>query len=271
VDEDTENTQPALLPAERPEGRPATVPCHQIAFSSPLEPSPSLRRSVAAVGILQPLLIRRNTNADSLYPWVVTDGNRRLRAALLADLTTVPTLIIEGDANWGAVAQLSTNATRSQNLAADLKSVEQLATAGYTAKEIGQAVGLTRVQVERLLGMQRLDPVLRQGLDDGKLTLGTATEAAKLPVVSQEALAEKFTNEGKLTGGDIAEQKTARAAQALAMTDVDEFLVDAPTLPEHEERARFVSLARQAHDYAVQDNRAAAIATLETLISALES
>jgi ParB family chromosome partitioning protein len=268
---DETTTQAPLLPAERPASLTASLPLAQIGRTSEQEPNAALRRSVAAVGVLQAILIRHNPDPDGLARYVVVDGNRRHRAAELADLGVIPTICIDGDQSWSAVAQLTTNATRSQNLAADLRSVEQLANAGYTAKEIGQAVGLTSAQVDRLLGMQRLDPVLRDGLDSGKLALGVAVAAAKLPGASQEALATKFAEAGKLTGDDVAEQKTARAAQALAMTDIDNFLAAAPTLPEHEERARLVSLTRQAINEIESGHPEVARSVLIDLLAALDS
>ena len=53
-----------------------------------------LSRSIASVGVLQPLSVRRTVTG-----WELVAGERRLRAAQLAGLATVPCLPVEADEN----------------------------------------------------------------------------------------------------------------------------------------------------------------------------
>ena len=66
-----------------------------------------LSRSIASVGILQPLSVRR-----AMGGWELVAGERRLRAAQLAGLTTVPCLPVEADEETSSLLALIENLQR---------------------------------------------------------------------------------------------------------------------------------------------------------------
>jgi hypothetical protein len=101
-----------------------------------------LRESVAALGVLQPVLLE--ASRDGAYR--VRDGRRRVKAARAAGLEAVPALVVEsGDgaegAPWGDALTLAAHATRGDNLAAELEALERLVAAGADAGEIARATG----------------------------------------------------------------------------------------------------------------------------------
>lgn len=263
--------QMTLIPAERPRAEVGRHAVASLTLTNEQEPSPALRRSVDWMGVLQPVLIRPRAAAGHVPgTWLVIDGNRRVRAAQIAGLETVPTITVEEDGAVSEVLQLTANNTRGRNLAADLSSVEALSVAGYTPKEIGHAVGLTSAQVDRLLRMSSLHPTLRAALDADKLALGIAEGAARLPIAIQQQLADQYEAAGKLKGEDVHQARTARTATAVAGLGLTAMFESTPELPEEEDRANLVLLARQAHDYVSRSHTADALPVLEELIAALE-
>ncbi len=66
-----------------------------------------LAQSIAQVGVLQPLSVRRTGNG-----WELVAGERRLRAAQLAGLTHVPCLPVEADDDASALLALVENLQR---------------------------------------------------------------------------------------------------------------------------------------------------------------
>ena len=67
-----------------------------------------LARSIAQVGVLQPLSVRRTRQG-----WELVAGERRLRAARMAGLTTVPCLPVEADGDTSALLALVENVQRT--------------------------------------------------------------------------------------------------------------------------------------------------------------
>ena len=100
----------------------------------------SLAESIKENGILQPLLARRINNSDY---YEIIAGERRLRAAILANFATVPCLIVDCDYEESAVYSVIENIQRS-----DLSFFEE-AQAIY---QMQNHFGLTQEQIAKRLG-----------------------------------------------------------------------------------------------------------------------
>ena len=98
-----------------------------------------LAESIKDNGILQPLLIRRINNSDY---YEVIAGERRLRAAILANLEEVPCIEIECDYEQSAVLSILENIQRS-----DLSFFEEAAAIGQLVDHFG----MTQAQVAKKL------------------------------------------------------------------------------------------------------------------------
>ena len=103
----------------------------------------SLRELAASIrnhGVLQPLTVRRLTPRGS---YELISGERRLRAARIAGLVTVPCIIVGADEQRSAVLALVENLQRE-----DLDFVEQ----ARGIQELMQTYGMTQEEVARMLG-----------------------------------------------------------------------------------------------------------------------
>lgn len=100
----------------------------------------SLANSIKENGVLQPLLIRRINNSDYFE---IIAGERRLRASILANLSTVPCLILDCDYEQSAMISILENIQRS-----DLTFFEEATALG----QLINSFGLTQTEIAKRLG-----------------------------------------------------------------------------------------------------------------------
>jgi ParB family chromosome partitioning protein len=194
----------ALIPVERPHHGFAEVPVDQV-DPNPQQPRrrfdaeelEELASSMREVGVLQPIVVREGAEEGR---YVLIAGERRLRAAALADIGEIPAMIRgpEGESH-DLTEALIENVQR-----ADLSPLEEAAgyrnlleDFGMTHEEIATQVGKSRSAVTNTLRLLQLPPPIHGLLERGELSAG---HARALLAVDDEAyavyLAERAVVEG---------------------------------------------------------------------------
>ena len=132
----------------------------------------SLADSIAEHGIIQPLTVRE---LNSGYYQIIA-GERRWRAARLADLREVPAVIIEADDKKAMELALIENLQRQ-----DLNPVEEalgyqslMEDFGLTQEEAAKRVGKSRPAVANALRLLGLCPAVLEKVRSGALSAGHA-------------------------------------------------------------------------------------------------
>ena len=132
----------------------------------------NLADSIAEHGIIQPLTVRE---LPSGYYQIIA-GERRWRAARMANLTEVPAVVIEADDRKAMELALIENLQRQ-----DLNPVEEalgyqslMDDFGLTQEETAQRVGKSRPSVANALRLLNLPQELLQKVREGSLTAGHA-------------------------------------------------------------------------------------------------
>jgi ParB family transcriptional regulator, chromosome partitioning protein len=170
----------ALLPEEAPPaapaGRPLEVDPHLI-DPNPRQPRRSfdggsleeLAVSIRALGVLQPLLVRADGGRFELVA-----GERRWRAALLADAATVPVILVDTDSRGSLERALVENLHRE-----DLNPIEEAAAykqlledGGLTQEALARRLGRSRVSITNALRLLDLPTSVQALLTRGRLTAG---------------------------------------------------------------------------------------------------
>lgn len=138
-----------------------------------LEQLQELADSIAHNGIMQPILVRP-IDDDGNYEIVA--GERRWRAAKIADLQSVPVIVRELSDKLALELAIVENIQR-----ADLSPVEEAAgyqrlmdEFDYTQEELSETVGKSRSHVANLLRLLTLPEEIKEMLDRGELTMGHA-------------------------------------------------------------------------------------------------
>lgn len=169
-----------------------------------------LAQSIAeSGGIHQPLLVRRD--GDRL---VVLDGQRRLRAARMAGLATVPVIIEERELSEGDVLhrQLVIDAQRVGLSAIErARAIRRLtAQTGWSDAQAAVKLGLSPAQVSKLLALLVLPEEVQRQVAAGRLAMSTAYELAKVPdSAERERLAADAVNGGLTRDGVVKRRKAA--------------------------------------------------------------
>jgi ParB family chromosome partitioning protein len=134
----------------------------------------ALADSIREKGILQPLLVRRHPDAANSYEIIA--GERRWRAAQLAQLHEVPVIIKELDDRAALEIALVENIQR-----ADLTVLEEaegyrrlMGEFGHTQEALAIAVGKSRSHVANMMRLLALPEPVKQLLDSGALSAGHA-------------------------------------------------------------------------------------------------
>jgi ParB family chromosome partitioning protein len=140
-----------------------------------------LATSIRAHGILQPLIVTSNPTHPSYY-WLVA-GERRWRAARLAELETVPVIVRDASplqlVEWALVENIQRADLSPLEEAAAYQTLIEAFT--LTQAEIGQRVGKSRAAVANTLRLLQLPLEVQQALMDGRLSAGHARALLALP------------------------------------------------------------------------------------------
>lgn len=153
----------------------------------------ALSESIAVHGIVQPLTVREMPNG---YYQIIA-GERRWRAARLANLSDVPVIVVEADDKKAMELALIENLQRSDlNPIEEAKGYQQLMTEyGMTQEVTAERVGKSRPAVANALRLLSLSPAVLELVEQGRLSAGHAR--ALLTVKSapeQYAVAMKVIN-----------------------------------------------------------------------------
>ncbi len=154
-----------------------------------------LAASIRKTGILQPVLVTREGER-----FRVLAGERRVRAARLAGLTSVPVLVREGlqDRDHLLLALVENVQRRDLTPLEEAEAYRHLKDDfGLTQEEVAERVGKDRTTVTNTLRLLRLPPAVRQALDDGSLSAGHARALLGLSsAADQEKLAREIVRGG---------------------------------------------------------------------------
>jgi len=149
-----------------------------------------LAASIEEHGIIQPLVL--TTLEDSQEgKYALIAGERRLRAAHMAGLDTVPAVLREADSQDHLLLALIENVQR-----ADLNPLET-ATAyqslavefDLSHEEIGKRVGKSRSAVTNTLRLLELPDVVQQAIRKNQISMGHARALLALPTIKAQSAA----------------------------------------------------------------------------------
>ena len=154
----------------------------------------SLAASIAEVGVVQPVIVRKVVDG-----YEIIAGERRWRAAQRAGLRSVPALVRDTDDKGALEAAVVENVHRQ-----DLNALEEAAAYrqliddfGLTQEDVAARVGRSRSAVANTVRLLNLAPAVQRLLIEGDLSAGHGRALLTLgDVAVQQALAEEIVREG---------------------------------------------------------------------------
>lgn len=164
----------------------------------------SLAESIAAVGLLQPVVVRPDPEGG----YVLVAGERRWRAARQAGLAEIPAVIRSGNDTDSLTEALVENLQR-----ADLSPLEEAAAYrqlledfGMTHEEVGRRVGKSRAAITNTLRLLSLPAVVQGMLERGEISAGHARALAGL---DDRAFAEHVAKRAASEGWSVRQVEEA--------------------------------------------------------------
>ena len=154
--------------------------------------------SIQENGVLTPVLIR----PDNHDGYEMISGHRRMHAAQLAGLVTIPAIVREMTDDDAVIAMVDANIQREELLPSEkafaykmkLEAIKHQGKAStqlaqkLSVELVGDAAGESKDQVRRYIRLTELIPDILQMVDDGKIALTPAVELSYLQDFEQEAL-----------------------------------------------------------------------------------
>lgn len=163
-----------------------------------------LAASIAEVGLLQPIVVRRiessgDDSDDGLATYELVMGERRLRASKEAGLTTIPAVVRYTDDDNLLRDALLENLHRVQlNPLEEAAAYQQLLEDFQcTHAELSTRIARSRSQISNTLRLMKLPPLVQRRLAAGVLSAGHARALLGLPdAAAMERLAQRIVAEG---------------------------------------------------------------------------
>ncbi|MGB7517858.1 MAG: ParB/RepB/Spo0J family partition protein, partial [Candidatus Acidiferrum sp.] len=182
-----------------------------------------LARSIQASGIIQPLVLRP---VGSRYQLIA--GERRWRAAQKAGLRSVSAIVRQVPDNLALEMTLVENIQRE-----DLNPMEQarafdrlMEEFHVTQESVAERTGKDRTTVANAIRLLKLEPLIQDWIEEGKLTAGHGRALLAIPDLQLRKRYAQRAARGGLTVRQIERLASRRARGAKSVAELDESRVD---------------------------------------------
>lgn len=175
--------------------------------------------SVKENGVLTPVLIRPTANNQ----YEMISGHRRMHAAAIAGLTTIPAIIRELSDDEAVIAMVDANIQREELLSSEkafafkmklnamkrqagrpTKNASQNGTNKRSDELLASEVGISRNQIQRYIRLTELIPELLELVDKKKLQFTVAVDISYLDREIQKWIYEYIRDNGFIKPGQIS-------------------------------------------------------------------
>ena len=166
-----------------------------------------LAQSISKNGLIQPLILSKNDNES----YTLVAGERRWRAAQIANLKILPSLLLPIDLDKDEISLIENIQRENLKISEEAQAYQRLIDKNkYTHEELAKIVGKSRSHITNLLRILSLDTYFFDLLNKGVLSMG---HARALVGKKPEELDEKILNQinaGKISVRDIEKNKSKK-------------------------------------------------------------
>ena len=166
-----------------------------------------LAQSINKNGLIQPLILTKKD--DNNYNLVA--GERRWRAAQIANLKTLPALLLPTDLDKDEISLIENIQRENLKISEEAQAYQRLIDKNeYTHEELAKIVGKSRSHITNLLRILSLDSYFFDLLNRGVLSMGHARAlVGKKPEDLDEKILTQI-NSGKISVRDIEKNKSKK-------------------------------------------------------------
>lgn len=166
-----------------------------------------LAQSIKKNGLIQPLILRKNF--DNSY--IIVAGERRWRAAQIANLKILPALLLPLDLDKDEVSLIENIQRENLKISEEAQSYQRLIEKNsYTHEDLANIVGKSRSHITNLLRILNLNKYFFDLLNKGIISMGHARALiGKEPSDFSEAILNKISS-GKISVRDLEKNKRTK-------------------------------------------------------------
>lgn len=152
-----------------------------------------LRDSIAASGVLQPILVRPLKRGT----YQLISGSRRLQAALMAGLRRVPCVVHNVNDDTALLYSLAENLqARGLSFFDEAEAIDYLISKkGWSYSQVSAHLGVSQTELSTKLRVLRLDERLRKRISEAHLTESHALTLLNLPKEGRGMALQKIIDE----------------------------------------------------------------------------
>ncbi len=152
--------------------------------------------SIKEYGLIQPITVRKGTY--SKYELIA--GERRLRACIMAQMKTIPAIIIDvGNYESAAIAMIENLQRENLNFFDEAEGYSNLISDfNITQEELAQKIGKTQATIANKIRILKLSPMVKKIIKNNNLTERHARALLKLPNEAMQTRALKKIIENNL-------------------------------------------------------------------------
>ena len=130
-----------------------------------------LAQSIKKNGLIQPIILVKRNNDN----FMIVAGERRWRAAQIANLKTLPSLLIPDDLDKDEISLIENIQRENLKISEEANAYQRLINKNnYTHENLANIVGKSRSHVTNLLRLLTLDKYFLNLLNNGKISMGHA-------------------------------------------------------------------------------------------------
>lgn len=157
-----------------------------------------LADSIAAQGVVQPIVVRQKTRVGGQKGYEIVAGERRWRAAQKAGLSQVPAVVKTFDDKTAAAVSLIENIQRENlNPLEESTALRRLVDEfDMTHQQVAETVARSRAAVSNLLRLQDLNPEVKELLAKREIEMGHARALLAIDGHEQSIVARDVARKG---------------------------------------------------------------------------
>ena len=130
-----------------------------------------LAQSIKKNGLIQPIILVKRNNDN----FMIVAGERRWRAAQIANLKTLPSLLIPDDLDKDEISLIENIQRENLKISEEANAYQRLINKNnYTHENLANIVGKSRPHITNLLRLLTLDKYFLSLLNNGKFSMGHA-------------------------------------------------------------------------------------------------
>ena len=169
-----------------------------------------LAQSIKKNGLIQPIILVKRNNDN----FMIVAGERRWRAAQIANLKTLPSLLIPDDLDKDEISLIENIQRENLKISEEANAYQRLINKNnYTHENLANIVGKSRSHITNLLRLLTLDKYFLSLLNNGKISMGHASALiGKTPADFDEKTLSQI-EKGKFSVRDLEKSKKIKLSK----------------------------------------------------------